>query len=124
MGTLPHILCCLDALIRNDCFNTSSKTFPSVATELGKCCWNAFANTSSVSLLCVGIDLMCGLLRFDKEMLQKIVLMLNHRYPLVRQHCSLQLHLQFIAHDHLCKESSRQEIANLLIEGSTSESSV
>ena len=123
--TLPHLLCCLDALVRNECFDNAAKQAPQYARAIGVSCWNAFSNTSSISLLYVGVDLMCALLKFDQSLLESILLMLDHRFPLVRQHCSLQLHLQFASVDSLCQDANtRDQLTTLLIEGTTSEASI
>jgi hypothetical protein len=121
---ISHLLCTADVLVRNGCFDQVVKD----ATEVRKACWNSFAGSSLIPVLSVGIDLMCGLFRFgdySRSLHLLVTSVLHHRYPRVRQHCSLQLQLQFASINELCPDVKlREEIGILLVQGCNSEESV
>lgn len=123
---LSHLLACLDAIVRNGCFDTVAAQQDVGAFRAA--CWNAFHESSSVQLLCVGMDLACALLRFSFPVawLHQIVQLVGHRYPRVRQHACLQLQLQLASQgDGLCRNADTLEkLQSQFIVGSTSEDSI
>lgn len=117
---ISHLLSCLDSLLRNGCFLASD------VNQVQSACWDAFSSSTSVPLLCVGIDVMCAMLRFhdkDGASLKQVALLLDHAYPRVRQHCCLQLHVA-VSSFGLGKENVRSQIEALLIQGASQENNV
>ena len=91
-------------------------------------CWNAFAGSGQVHVLCAGIDVMCALLRFPDPLhsLRRLVeVMVDHSYPRVRQHACLQLQLLISSNESLCpNDETRDRLVFILIGGAKSEASV
>ncbi len=121
---ISHLIACVDCLVRNGCFDDFIADGCAADAVRGEC-WAAFANSSSVPLLCVGIDLMCALLRFANATVAPLVVLLGHRYPRVRQHCCLQLQLQLSLIESLCPdETCRSQVLAALLEGALQDSDV
>lgn len=114
---LPHLLACLDALVRNGSFDAIAVKDADRVLALRSACWSSFQASSSFQLLTVGIDLMAALLRFPsgaQESLSQLVSLLSHRFPKIRQHCAIQIQLQLVLLPHLYE--SEEKRANATVE--------
>ena len=127
---IPHLLASLDSLVRNGCFDEAASHHGVMHVErVRMACWKAFVRSTRVPNVCVGIDLMCALMRLKEPKSSFHLLLMHllpHPYPRVRQHACLQLQLALSNFEEaLCPDAdTRERLVFLLIGGAGSQASV